>query len=344
MDKNRFLRFFRKNKNLVPKIKYFFIILGITIFILFLFEFFIFLFQQTIHADQFEDYHPFFVYSHDYRKTKNHCDQETEKPLLIHLYGSSTMWGLDVEYENTIPSKLSETLCAKNIYVKVNNYGQLGQTNTQLMTRFIFNLKDGNIPDIVIFYDGANERLQYFNANPYHNPTKLFLGQYFSTRRFLGRTRSVVEEVFGLNPILYEDLRSIFNLNGYFEAKEKNNSNFRFEYHANNYVNNTKLISNLQDVYDFKSFLYLQPLLSTKRYHSEEEIIIYDDLGNMPDEHDLYEQMKLLLEFNPQIIPIYDIFDNYTETIYIDDCHKLPVGNEIVAQRMAEDIIYYLQK
>lgn len=135
MQENRFIRFFKKNKNLIPKLKFFFIIIGISMFFLFVLEFSLTLFQEQPNPYIFNEYHPFFVYREDFRETKNYCNTNLENSIIIHMYGGSTMWGIGVDAEDTIPSKLSEILCAKNISVQIKNYGQTGQTNTQLILK-----------------------------------------------------------------------------------------------------------------------------------------------------------------------------------------------------------------
>lgn len=91
------------------------------------------------------------------RKTWNPSLPNDEKAVKIFVFGGSTTWGTGAKDEYTIPSYLSKKIYEEDYTVQVTNFGESGYTNTQELIRLQLELRKGNIPDIVIFYDGVNE-------------------------------------------------------------------------------------------------------------------------------------------------------------------------------------------
>jgi lysophospholipase L1-like esterase len=74
------------------------------------------------------------------------------------LFGGSTMWGSYQRDDRTIPAEVARRLAATNApAVEVTNYGESGYVFTQEMLALILQLRAGNIPDVVVFYDGIND-------------------------------------------------------------------------------------------------------------------------------------------------------------------------------------------
>ena len=80
-------------------------------------------------------------------------------PLRVWFFGGSTMWGLGVRDEYTIPSLVSQELAKQGIRAEVTNYGQQGYNSTQELIALILLLRNGESPDLAVFYDGVNEVL-----------------------------------------------------------------------------------------------------------------------------------------------------------------------------------------
>jgi hypothetical protein len=79
------------------------------------------------------------------------------RPLIVHFFGGSTTWGTHQRDLHTIPSEVARIAEAREIPVKVVNYGQLGYTSIQEVALFTENCAAGTIPDIAVFYDGYND-------------------------------------------------------------------------------------------------------------------------------------------------------------------------------------------
>jgi lysophospholipase L1-like esterase len=70
------------------------------------------------------------------------------------MFGGSTLWGHGSPDESTIPSLVQSIL--GDTY-DVYNYGEDGFVSTQELNYLLYQLSLGNIPDVVIFYDGVND-------------------------------------------------------------------------------------------------------------------------------------------------------------------------------------------
>ncbi len=276
-------------------------------------------------------------YVSENRGTINKCGDDSA--IRIFTFGGSTMWGLSVSDEDTIASNISKILCEKGFNVEVSNYGQLGYVSTQETLYLIKLLRDNN-PDIVVFYDGVNDPLPQLIPGGLH----------------LDPTRSLIEEYMNKEPQMRNVFSSMFNI--YFEEHYdliknymtedrsiKRGSDEFYQEIIDVYFHNLKIVSSLEDEFDFKSFYYWQPSLATKKNLSkaEEKIIEKPNLRGLLK---AYKKVNQKIEKRDSDFDnfnnLVDIFDDVEEQIYIDDSHKKPVGNKIIADRIASDITSYL--
>jgi lysophospholipase L1-like esterase len=81
-----------------------------------------------------------------------------KRPVRIFMFGGSTMWGYGARDDYTIPSRLSAILARRGIKdVEVTNFGQIGYVSTQEALALFEQLREDNVPDIAVFYDGIND-------------------------------------------------------------------------------------------------------------------------------------------------------------------------------------------
>jgi hypothetical protein len=91
-----------------------------------------------------------------YRITPGASD--SEDAFRLFTFGGSAMWGSGVEDSCTIPACLQEFLAdSLERPVCVSNMGQNAFTTTQEVIELMLQLRRGNVPDYVIFYDGFND-------------------------------------------------------------------------------------------------------------------------------------------------------------------------------------------
>ena len=75
----------------------------------------------------------------------------------IFVFGGSTIWGAGARDDYTIPSLLAKELHERGVNVQVSNFGESGYVSTQNLLSLLLELRSGNLPDVVVFYDGAND-------------------------------------------------------------------------------------------------------------------------------------------------------------------------------------------
>ena len=276
MDNNRFIRYFSKNKNVVPRIKVILMFIGLIFVTLVLIELLISSIDRphkNFVPEEYEfRYNPYTAFSTTLRETKNHCKIDS-KSIEIHIYGGSTTWGMGTEYYETYPSLLSETLCDKGFNVNIKNYGQLGYASTQEFVKFVLSVKNGNIPDIVIFYDGVNDMLSEPGL-PFEQKTIGVVRHLLENSRFLHSTHRLLSDFY--RGVGFEEISEIDKYTNYFQIFRRHRLiyNTEDEKHlliVSNYINNLEFIKFLEKTYNFTALFYWQPNLGIKQIHSEDE-------------------------------------------------------------------------
>ena len=133
---------------------------------------------------------------------------DAEAALRIFVFGGSTVWGTGARDDYTIPSCLARDLHARGIETAVFNFGESGYVNTQSLLALICELRDGNIPDVAIFYDGINDIFAAYQDG------RAGLPQNEGNRRreFQSLSRRRKDEEGGLRHVLLDKLLNGTNL------------------------------------------------------------------------------------------------------------------------------------
>ena len=82
---------------------------------------------------------------------------ETIPKRRIFVFGGSAVWGSGARDEFTIPSTLAKTLGQAGVDAEVTNFGESGYVSTQELLTLLLELREGNVPDVAIFYNGPND-------------------------------------------------------------------------------------------------------------------------------------------------------------------------------------------
>jgi hypothetical protein len=83
--------------------------------------------------------------------------EEDLPALRVFFFGGSTTFGFADRGENTRPAVVARRLHAAGFRPDVTNFGQLGYVSSQELVTLIFELRAGNVPDVVVFWDGFND-------------------------------------------------------------------------------------------------------------------------------------------------------------------------------------------
>jgi hypothetical protein len=92
------------------------------------------------------------------------------RPIDVFFFGGSTTFGLFQRDEHTIPSEVARLAEADGLRLRVSNHGRMAYTNWQETLLLSELVAGGVVPDVAVFYDGANEILTQFRNGPHLEP------------------------------------------------------------------------------------------------------------------------------------------------------------------------------
>jgi hypothetical protein len=232
------------------------------------------------------------------------------------------------------------------------NFGESGYVSTQELIQLILELKKGNIPDIVIFYDGVND---VFSA--FQNKVAGIPQNEYNRRKEFGLQDNINKAVNEVGPF---DLlrrysacaRLVLNRKDKIIAKYKNISaeeqenkimqdqpNLRSsldslaEKTVYDYFDNLRIIEALSREYQFEAFFFWQPTIYSKNMLSSEE---ERTRKSHQDGRDAFFNLvySRIASVDNKPMNFYDIqkvFAERKESVFIDFCHLSEQGNQIVA-------------
>jgi len=274
----------------------------------------------------------------------------------IFVFGGSTTWGVGARDDSTIPSFLARKLKENGIECDVINFGESGYVSTQEVITLIRQLQQGNIPDVVIFYDGVNDmysayqqRLAGLPQNEFHRAQEFNLTQARNYRTL--RTLFIRGTVDNLAMTrLARNLRRRLGVAGqgdgavaYWRATDNSMAGREslLREVLSVYEGNMRMVKVLGEAYGFETFFYWQPTIFDKEHRTAYEetqrrsveglqpfcrgVCTLVCSGNIPAEHEgVFHDLS-------------GIFAQVRQPVFIDWCHVSEWGNEVVAERMAAD-------
>ena len=281
------------------------------------------------------------------------------KGLKIFMFGGSTLWGTGARDEFTIPALLEELIESKGaVDVEVINFGESGYVSTQEIILLIRQLQKGDIPDLVIFYDGVNDTFSAYQQNiagiPQNESNRAkefnFLSKQYMTREGERKIRKKAIKSITSN---LSTVRFTRYLRKKIASAEAGSDGDELSDNINDidaiingeidiFQSNIKIVSALAEKYGFKYIFYWQPTIFQKRSltaYEQKELELRSDA--MPFYQRAYGFMR---EKTPAIQAAYnfinlgEMFSDTKEPMYIDYCHLGEVGNGRVAEKMFQDV------
>ena len=295
------------------------------------------------------------VDANGYRLTPG--SEESADSYKVFVFGGSTVWGSCVSDSCTIPSYLLQMINMRtSLPVEVRNYGQLGYVTTQDVLELMFQIRDGNIPDLAIFIDGMNDV-----SSGYQSGIAGTHQNYSRIRDRIEQRGNTEEAVQGeIDPFLSHLLwKNTFNLISL--LKEQNGSS-EWSPEIINYASmgvdtvqlaseiselclkNYTLAAGLADQWDFHVVFFWQPSIWTgNKILTEQELPLQTGggdpalIGSDPAwvrlailSHGFFESESANFD---NVYDLSGIFDSLEETVYVDltGVHLTPRGNWIIA-------------
>ena len=258
----------------------------------------------------------------------------------VFMFGGSTMWGTGSPDNQTIPSYLQAQI---GDAAQVHNFGESGYVSAQELNLLLHLLSTGNIPDVVIFYDGVNDGYAgaYSPAVP-RDPQNLRQRRSMDTRNVFIRAAFMLYESSN-----YRRLRNYLRLRSPFDSAPRDSWGEQIdkdiktnsELVLDMYEAHIRQVQALAREYKFRVLFYWQPHLFslTRENNSYEESLIDTSSSTLVDsQQEVYTvaRKRLLNRENEDIFFLGNIFDDFNEPIYIDWNHVGPTGNKIIAAEM----------
>jgi hypothetical protein len=266
----------------------------------------------------------------------------------VFAFGGSTMWGTGAPDWGTIPAYLQADFTALlHEPVCVVNFGESAFVSTQGVIQLMLELQSGDVPDLVIFYDGVNDTYAaYQSGRPTHqnfdqivakfqrgkSPPPSFVAWIKSSNSFhlLKRLVATLRQ----KPQNSTDLLT-YKTMGIDTATLSDSV-------VETYISNYEIVDALAREYGYEFRFFWQPVIavSDKSLTGEEQemkrrmepalIELYESVyGRVQQVAKKYENLYYMAK----------IFDEYEPLVWIDETHVIPEGNRLIAQKMMQAII-----
>ena len=275
------------------------------------------------------------------RKTKQ-PHFANNKTIKIFAFGGSTMWGDGSRDNFTIPSWLSKMIEYDSLApFHITNFGNSAYTRTHENILLIRELQKGNIPDIVIFYDGVNDVISCGFHHEVGIPQKAKNRKMeFNVRQDKSKLiLMLARSTFTLRLInLMRPKKKFRNL----ENADISSLSMDF---VNHYLQNVKISNALAKEYGFECINYWQPVVYTKENLTTlDERIINEIPYYLPYFKNFYKSIleNKTLNSRTDFHNLSHLLDNSTQ-YYYDLCHISEDGNEVVAAEMYKDLKTLIQ-
>jgi len=273
-------------------------------------------------------------------------------PINVFLFGGSALWGTGARDEFTIPAILGNVLRERGIANRVVNFGESGYVSSQEVIACLLELRRGNVPDIVIFYDGVNDSFSAYQQGVAGRPqseasrerefdltsdkhtkdlANAFLRSGSSNLATVRLLRAVLERI-GLKRPAWNP--PSITTPSQLAALARDASAI--------YWGNMKVVAALGKQYGFRSFFYWQPTTFEKKRLTALEAV---DRDKWQDFGRLLLQVSEAVRRQPGAVEgatfrdLSGIFADVPEPIYIDFVHTSEHGNDRIAHQIAADVI-----
>ena len=276
----------------------------------------------------------------------------------VYVFGGSTTMGVGVRSHATVPALLEARLAAAGHAAEVTNFGQLGHTSSQEMISLIRRLKEGDVPDLAVFYDGTNEVIP---AEESGMPDRLFKEDHRRCEFNLlhGDRRGDLLRA-AVVSLLRRTLRQFRKLTGVRVTGPFPAGATRHVFAdalpalcdevARRYFENVRIIRLLAREYGFAVLFFWQPVLFTRRHMSPHKTRYLNDAAPDPalrtrlfvETSDAWRRRQAAMA-GPDLVDIGRLFDDDPEPRYIDPFHLAEEGNDLVAEAMLPHVVAALR-
>lgn len=274
------------------------------------------------------------TYKEGIRQTKPEIIRNNNKKT-IHMFGGSTMWGAGSIDEFTIPSYVQKKVYSLDLSVINHGFSTL-VASQQLKILQNTNLKPN---DLVVFYDGGND---FWQGVMYGMPEGTIIG--YNKKNNVSLIKFKIKNWLSNNSNSYKLLAKIKSANFHDEKDCSVSESTARDRVLNSSMYYSKIITNtkkyLEDI-NVKFFHFFQPnLFSVKTPTVYEKYLLSQNPCYEVALNNFNEYKKIFLNNTLFSIDTSEIL-NSTDFFY-DNLHVSKFGNEIVAEKIFEEIKEYL--
>ena len=273
------------------------------------------------------------------RRTWNPAPDGSTPAKRVFVFGGSTMWGTGARDDHTIASEISRTLATQRPgeAVEVTNFAEGGYVLTQEVVALLRELQQGNVPDLVIFFDGVNDVFATFQSGAPGTPQN----EMNRVREF---NIDVDDRIYREAAARFVKQSALYALAGGAAAKgvmwappwsasmeELGDRTVDF------YASTIDLVRRLAAAYHFRVLFYWQPVIFTKQILTPYEQAEADKQSGLADFFtSVYGKIRQRVSA-PDVHHLGDLFAEASAPYFVDFCHLTEQGNEQVAAAMAPD-------
>lgn len=276
-------------------------------------------------------------------------------PKRLFMFGGSTVWGTGARDDFTIPSLLVAELRRSGIEAQITNFGESGYVTTQEVIQLLLQLRNGNIPDAVIFYDGVNDlyaayqsglagvpqnetnRVAEFNLSQpgeWQRAARFAAAGFARSSAMAAVTRSFLADLGVSQVVTFAETPAL---------RTGSEAERLAEQVLHRYRGNIGIVNGLAEKFGFKAWFFWQPTIFQKRLLTPYE---QNEFGKQAVLRELFLASADLLRADQwrgaavgRFKDLSQVFYDETAPIFIDWCHVGELGNGLVAAAMAEQVL-----
>ncbi|MGH7718793.1 MAG: SGNH/GDSL hydrolase family protein [Gemmatimonadaceae bacterium] len=264
----------------------------------------------------------------------------------VFVFGGSTAWGYGVPDAETIPAQLQRSL-SRHISrpVCVTNFADVGHVSTQSLLSLLGQVGRGNVPDVVLFYQGVNDITvaDLYNEAGLHGDMNRFSRRLEETDSTASWWRSTSLAVLARRlagaSTLAPPVQQYPHTLG--DTSKESLSELADATVRVSLANHSMGLAVAREL-DFAFVSFWQPnIFVGAKPLTTEELLIRE--GDRPGRRvsarfvsAVYERMRATAASADGLYYLANVFDHEPRLLYMDWQHVVPEGNELVAKRMVE--------
>jgi lysophospholipase L1-like esterase len=287
------------------------------------------------------------------RRTWQSPDSAAAGALNVFVLGGSTTWGNGSRDDHTVPSELSRLLHERGVKAHVTNFGESGYVSMQELITLELQLRQGNVPDLVIFYDGVNDTYSAWQQGragiPQNEHSREVEFNMSNPRRRAERTQLLFTEYaqkLALRRFADSIVRHLPRPRRSAPTSPAVEDQQLSVSVVATYSGHMELVRSLANTYGFKYVFFWQPNLFEKKSLTKTEQVQADLMKKEGEffrqTYDVVRAADLGAKSAGHFHDISTIFTDETRPVYFDFCHMGEEGNHAIAAHMIDPVMQTL--